>query len=160
MNKEAEDKWPSVNLAYEFVKPSYDWLQNRLDAVNDRIEFLLTFSSSVTIAVPVFVKALFDDVHFGSFWFMAAIGIFVLIAIIGTLGRISSGLKLISPQKLYAEWLSWSEWEFKKNAIYWAGEHFKYNASLVNKKANFALLMSAFLVIEIVFIVIWVTRST
>lgn len=96
-----EDKWPSVNLAYDFVKPSYDWLQNRLDAVNRRIEFLLTFSASITIAIPIFMKALFVDIHFDSFWFVFAIVIFIITAIVGIVGRIFGGLILVSPQKLY-----------------------------------------------------------
>lgn len=155
-----ESKYPSVDLAYEFVKPSYDWLQNRLDAVNGRIEFLLTFSSSITIAAPVFVKALFRDISFGSCWFVGAIVVFVLIALVGLMGRISSGLKLISPQKLYNKWLGWSEWEFKKNAIYWAGKHFQHNALLINKKANFGIAMTILLAIEVVFIVLWIAQST
>jgi len=162
MEKEVNNEgsqYPSVELAYEFVKPSYDWLQNRLDAVNSRIEFLLTFVSSVTVAAPIFVRALFSDIGFGSLWFKAAVVVFVLSAIVGIIGRIYSGLKLISPQKLYDEWLSWSEWEFKKNVLYWAGQHFKYNASLVNRKANFAIVMSLLLVAEIVFIVLWVAVS-
>jgi hypothetical protein len=158
--KSVEDSWPSVGLAYDFVKPSYEWLQNRLDAVNSRIEFLLTLSSSITVATPVFAKALLTDIYFGSCWFVAAIVVFVSIALIGLIGRMFSGLKLISPQKLYDGWLSWSEWEFKKNAIYWAGKHFQLNASLVNKKANFGVVMTALLVIEVVLIVLWVASSS
>ncbi len=109
MNEKAEDKWPSVQWAYEFVKPSYEWLQNRFDAVNTRIEFLLTFSSSITLAIPIVVKVLFPDVNFGSLWFMSAMGIFLLTAIVGILGRIYGGLKLVSLQKLYNEWLNYSE---------------------------------------------------
>jgi len=83
MLEESEDKWPSVNLAYELVKSSYDRIQDSFDAVNNRIEFLLTFSSSVTLAAPIFVKALFNDIDFESSWFIAAIGIFVFTAIVG-----------------------------------------------------------------------------
>lgn len=155
-----ESKYPSVSLAYEFVKPSYDWLQNRLDAVNGRIEFLLTFSSSITIATPVFVKALFRDISFGSCWFVSAIVVFGLITLVGFMGRTSSGLKLISPQKLYNKnWLGWSEWEFKKNAIYWAGKHFQHNALLINKKANFGIAMTILLAMEVVLIILWVAQS-
>jgi len=158
-SKQAENQWPSVGLAYDFVKPSYDWLQNRLDAVNTRIEFLLTFASSVTVAVPVFVKVLFSDIGFGSLWFIAAIVAFILCAIVGIMGRNYSDLMLISPQKLYEKWLSRSEWEFKKDAIYFAGQHFQHNTSLVKKKDKFAILMSVLTVAEIIFIVLWVTVS-
>jgi hypothetical protein len=157
MNEKAEDKWPSVHWAYEFVKPSYEWLQNRFDAVNARVEFLLTFSSSITLAIPIVVKVLFPDVIFWSLWFMSAMGMFLLTALVGILGRICGGLKLVSPQKLYNEWLNYSEWEFKKNAIYFAGEHFIYNSSQINRKVNFTIIMSILLVLEVAFIIIWIT---
>lgn len=157
--KQAESQWPSVGLAYDFVKPSYDWLQNRLDAVNSRIEFLLTFASSITVAAPVFVKALFSDIGFESLWFYAAIVAFVFCAVVGIISRAHSDLKLVSPQKLWDKWLSRSEWEFKKDAIFFAGQHFKHNTSLVNKKANSATVMSMLLVAQIVFIVLWVAVS-
>ena len=155
MTEQNEIKWPSVNLAYEFVKPSYDWLQNRLDAVNKRIEYLLTFASSITVATPIFAKALNPDINFALWPFIVSMFLFILIAIIGFVGRIISGIKLVAPGKLYEKWLNWTEWEFKKNAIYWAGKHFKHNASLINKKSNFAICMGILLVLEVVFIVIW-----
>ena len=158
-SKQAENQWPSVGLAYDFAKSSYDWVQNRFDAANGRIEFLLTFASTVTVAAPVFIKALYTDIGFGSSWFKAAIIVFVLSAIVGIAGRMYGGLKLVSPQTLYDKWLSRSEWEFKKDTIYFAGQHFEYNASQVNKKANLAILMSVLLVAEIVFIVLWVASK-
>jgi hypothetical protein len=155
---EMEAQYPSVELAYGFVKPSYDWLQNRLDAVNSRIEFLLTFVASITVAAPVFVRAVFNDIHFGAL-FYAAIGVFSLSAIIGIAGRMCSGLKLISPEKVYNKWIMWSEWEFKKNALYWAGQDFNHNASLVNRKANFAIAMSLLLIAEVILLALWVALS-
>ena len=69
------------------------------------------------------------------------------------------GMRLLSPQELYKQWLGWSEWEFKKNAVYWAGEHFKANASLVNEKGNHALAMNALLFLEVACILVWVLVS-
>lgn len=154
--KKQENKWPSVEIAYEFVKPSYDWMQNRLDAVNTRIEFFLTLSSSVTVAAPIFAKALYTDIEFGAWSFKVAMAVFGLIIATGVWGRIYSGLKLVSPERLYDKWLKWTEWEFKKNAIYWAGKHFKHNASLVNRKANFAIAMGILFALEVVFMVLWI----
>ncbi len=34
---EEEVRWPSVDLAYEFVKPSYELLMGRVDAANGRM---------------------------------------------------------------------------------------------------------------------------
>jgi hypothetical protein len=155
---EIEAQYPSVELAYGLVKASYDWLLNRLDAVNSRIEFLLTFVASITVAAPVFVKVVFNDITFGAL-FYAAIGVFSFSAIVGIAGRMYSGLKLISPEKVYNKWLMWSEWEFKKNALYWAGQDFNHNASLVNRKANFAIAMSLLLIVGVLLLVLWVALS-
>lgn len=156
MDDKLEDKFPSVNLAYEFVKPSYDWLQNRFDAVNSRIEFLLTFTSSITLATPIFVGTLFPTVDFVSLWFMLAMGVFILTSIAGIWGRMYGGMKLVNVKKLYDEWLEDSEWEFKRDSIYFAGKHFDYNHKQVNTKANFGLTMTILFVIEIIFLLVWI----
>ncbi len=154
-----ETQYPSMNLAYEFVKPSYDWLQNRLNAVNTRIEFLLTLSFSITVAIPIFMSALIDDIDFGAWWFVAIIVVFIIIALIGLVERMFGGIKLVSPQKLYDEWLELSAWEFKRSSIYWAGKNFQDNASLINRKANCGIAMTVLLVIEIIFILLWARLS-
>lgn len=151
-----EQKWPSLDLAYSFVKSSYDSLQNRLDAVNARIEFLLTLSVSINIAIPIFMKALFDDIYFGSYWLVAVTVVFVFTVIIGLIGRMLSGMILVSPQKLYDQWCGWSEWKFKKHAVYWAGKHFQHNASLIRKKANLGIVVTVLLAVEVGLIFLWI----
>ncbi|MDO8567691.1 MAG: hypothetical protein Q7R57_03135 [Dehalococcoidales bacterium] len=37
-------KYPAVELAYEFVKPSYDVMVSRFEAANFRIQNLLTWA--------------------------------------------------------------------------------------------------------------------
>jgi hypothetical protein len=157
--KKAEGQWPSVDTAFDIVKPSYDWLLSRFDAVNGRIQPLLTFSATLTVATPVFVKTLFPDVDFASPLFIAAIVAFVLTAIVGTLGNMITGVQIMNPQKLYDRWLSWPTWEFKKNAIYWAGRDFNANASKVNKKGNCLLVVNGLLVLEVLLVVCWVAVS-
>jgi hypothetical protein len=155
----SEDKWPSVDLAYDIALLSYDWLQQRLDAVTKKTQFLLTIASSITLATPVFAKALLPNISFSSLWFETAIGFFVLTVVVGLIGWMWGGLELISPQKLYEGSLSKSVWEFKKDVVYWAGEHFENNASLVNRRANLAIAVSVFLVLEIVLLVAWIVTS-
>ena len=73
-------KYPSVDLAYEFVKPSYDWMLNRFQAIDSKIQGLLTFATAITAAIPVFAKAI--HVNFSSAWFYAAIITYVLFAVL------------------------------------------------------------------------------
>jgi hypothetical protein len=155
----SEDKWPSVDLAYDIALLSYNWLQQRLDAVTKKTQFLLTTASSITLATPVFAKALLPDITFSSLWFETAICVFVLTIVVGLVGWMRGGLELLSPQKLYKESLGKSVWEFKKDIVFWAGEHFENNASLVNRRANLSIAMSVFLVLEIVLFVAWIVTS-
>ena len=42
------DEFPSLDLAYEFIIPSYDWALRRLDAVERRIESLIVIVTATT----------------------------------------------------------------------------------------------------------------
>jgi hypothetical protein len=55
--------------------------------------------------------------------------------------------------------LHYPEWEFKKNAVAWAGEHFKDNVRVVQKKARTAAWMTAAFTVELLFILAWVVTS-
>ena len=52
----AED-YPGINLAYDFVRPSYDWATNRLDAMDARLRGIQAFVSGFTLGAPVIAKA-------------------------------------------------------------------------------------------------------
>lgn len=92
----------------------------------------------------------------GSIWLLLAITSFVINAVIGVIGRMLTGFTMISPEKLYYGWLGYPKWEFKKNAVYWAGQHFKANTILINKKGRIAEGMTILLLLEILFIALWV----
>ena len=47
------DEYPSLDLAYDYVRPSYDLLSRRLDAVENRGRAVLTFASTLTFAMPL-----------------------------------------------------------------------------------------------------------
>lgn len=155
-NREAEDTWPSVETAYEFVRPCYDWAQSRLDAIDSRIQTLLAFAASITTVIPVFVTSVMQAPNFKSTWFFLALATFLAIAVVGIIARSCGGLKLVSPQKLYEGWLHYSEWEFKKNAIYWAGQHFESNRSIINTKAILANIMMILFFVQGLFWFLWV----
>ena len=152
-------RWPSVDLAYGFVLPAYQWAQQRLDAVDSRIQTLQAFAASITIAAPVFAAAIVTDIQFDSIWFVLALGAFGITVVTGAIARAWGTVQIISPQRLYQAWLHLSEWEFKKNAIYWAGEHFETNRTLVNGKGWVPMGMTAAFLAEAVFLLIWIGRE-
>ena len=60
---------------------------------------------------------------------------------------------------LYDRWLHYSEWEFKKNAIYWAGQHFNANVSRINIMGWILTGMIALFSVEVVLLLVWAIVS-
>lgn len=155
----SEATCPAVHVAYDFVGPSYASIMQRLDAVNSHLETLQTFAASITLAAPILAASVVKDVDFRSPWFLSAFSIFMVVIVIGAVARVRGSLQLITPQSLYDDWLHYSEWEFKKNAIYWAGQHFKANRSLVNNRAHAAFGMTVLLLLEMGLLLAWVVTQ-
>lgn len=155
----SEATWPGVDIAYDFVSSSYAWILQRLDAIDSRIQTLQAFAASVTLAAPILAASVIKDVDFRSPWFILALFVFITVVVVGAAARVWGSVKLISPQVLYDQWLHYSEWEFKKNAVYWAGQHFDANRSLVNNKGWAALGMTALLLIEVGLLLAWVVTQ-
>lgn len=157
--KKLEDIRPSIDLAYEYVRPSYEWLQSRLDAANNRLQYIVTLASTITVAAIVLGKAIFTDISYSSVWIWLTLVTFVLIAAVAMIGRMLSGMKLTTPKKLFEDWLGLPELEFKKDAVYFAGQHFEYNSALVSKKGRFADVATGCLLLEIAFVATWMIVS-
>jgi hypothetical protein len=156
---EDEAQFPSVELAYEFVKPSYDWMLSRLEAINTKIQGLLTFATTLTVAMPIFAKAIFDDVDYNSWWFYGAIIGYVLLTVIGIWGIRKGNIRLVHPKNLYDKWLDKSPWEFKKDTIYFAGEDFEDNKKIIEGKSLCRDIMTILLLVEIFSIIVWIVKA-
>lgn len=154
-----ESKYPSVDLAYEFVKPSYDWMANRFEAINTKIQGLITFATTITAAIPILVKAIFTDVAFNSLWFYGAIIAYVLLIIIGIIAMKMGAVRLVNPSRLYKQWLYKSHWEFKKDIIYFAGEDFRDNKDAIDAKIHLRDSMIILLLGEMVCIIVWIATA-
>ena len=151
-----ESRYPSVDLAYEFVKPSYDWMVTRFEAINSKIQGLLTFAATITVAFPIITKAIFSDIAFSSPWFYVATAAFAFLVVTGIVGLRIGSITLLSCKILYDKYLHYSHWKFKQMVIYWAGEHFNENKKLIDKKAYFGDAMTIFLLVEILCICLWI----
>ena len=163
-NLPQESDWPSVDLAYEFVAPSYDWIQRRFESVERRIQTFLAFTATLTLGVPALMAALFDSpTHgFGSVWFIAAMVVAALTLTLGIASVIisnTSGIWYINPENVNQDWLDYSEFDFKKNAIYWAGQHFNASASLIYKMEWMLTGMLVLFSVEVVLLLAWVLTT-
>ncbi len=152
--------WPSVGLAYEFVIPSYQWMLMRLEAQDSRIHTLQAFAATVTLAVSTVAPSIRKSILFSSPWVLGSVFLFLLIVAIGIFARTWGALILANPRIAYDKCLHYSEWEFKKNALYWAGQHFDANLSLINKKARLVLTMTWIFAMETITILIWLISAS
>lgn len=152
-------RYPSVELAYEYVKQSYDWMLNRFDSTNKKIQNLLTFAVTITAAIPLFAKVIFNEIGFNSGWFITAIVVFAALVVIGIIGQRVGVFTLINPKFLYDKFLHYTKYEFKKMVLYWAGEHFRSNKRVLNRKCLFLDIMTGLLLCEIVLVIFWIVTQ-
>src|SRR5919109_1630164 len=138
----SEDTWPAVNDAFAFVVPSYQMLLARFEAADSRLTSFITMVTTVTLAAPVFLKSVRTDLRFTSPWFMIAMGCFLAVVGLGIWGRLHGRLVLPNPRVLYNESLSESPWEFRKNALYYAGQHFERNAAVIDFKGRLTVYLT------------------
>ena len=155
---DAEREWPAVARAYDFVMPSYQWLVSRYESAEGRLTTLITIAATVMFGIPVFAKNLRPDISFSSFWFRAAILCLLAAGIAGVVGRVRGRVVLPNPKILY-DHLHESEWEFRKNAIYYAGEHFEANRRTIEWKHRLADLASGCLLLAALAAVAWLLAS-
>jgi hypothetical protein len=144
-----KDLFPGVDRAYDFVVPSYQLLVARFEAADGRLNNLVTFISSMVVGLPVFARAVRPPL------FRVAIAVLVVAAMVGISVRLSGRLKLVDPTVLYREALQETEWEFKKNAIFYAGRHFTANADAIDRKGDGALITSLLMLVALVIAAAW-----
>ena len=157
--KSLESQYPSVDLAYELVKSSYDWMLNRIEAINSKIQGLLTLATAIAAAMPILAKAMFANVDFQSMWFYGAMVTYILLVVIGTFGLSMGRVRLIHPKNLYAKWLSDSTWEFKKNTVYFGGQDFEDNKKIIELKSCLRNIMNILLLGELLTVMFWIAAA-
>ena len=157
--KEQEERYPAVKYAYDFVQPSYTLAVSRFEASVTRIQAAMTFAATLTTAAPVIGASLNKDINFRSLYFYTALGVFLVVMILGLIARNYGQLILTSPDVLREKALHMSEWEFKYYTTYYAGQHWEHNRRLVNEKARFEICMAVLIVTETIAVVLWLATS-
>jgi hypothetical protein len=155
----SEVTWPAVPFAYEFVIPSFDWMSQRLNAVEARLQTLIGFAATVTVAAPVLATAVLKQPKFDSMWFIWGVLMFFAIAAVGIAVLNTGDLQIISPQMVYKKYLHYSEWEFKKNILYSAGQGFEANANLVKTKGTVLTILSIVFLGQILLLVVCIATG-
>lgn len=146
-------EYPGVELAYPLALASYDVAQKRYDALDNRLQTLIAAAVTISLAVPVLGQS--RGLSFHSKWFIGAAGCFIAAMVLGVHARLSGKLEVINPMKMYRNWLHLSEWEFKKDAIYRAGEAFNENKRAIDAKSRYGLLSFIGFLLEAILLAAW-----
>ena len=154
------EKFPGVETAYDFIIPSYQLVELRMQAADSRIQGLQAFAATLAVAATVLASGLNDDIEFGSPWLWTALAAFVATVFVGATAHVFGNFNLISPNRLFEDWLWREPWQFKKDLLAFAGEDFHKNVSRVNLKGYAAILMTGLFVLETVCLVVWVVTES
>jgi hypothetical protein len=149
--------YPAVELAYPIALSSYETFLKRLDALDGRVQTTQAFIVTVTLAIPAIAAN--KGLPFSSFWFWLALAAFALTNAFAFLARLQGTITLLHPQVLYDEYLSDTDWEFKKNLIYWAGQHVECNNQVLLLRARLLLWACLIFLVEVVALVVWVAAG-
>ena len=149
-----EEKYPSVKLAYQLAIDSYEELRRSRDSIHKFLNSLLSIALSLLLAVPLVGKA-FDltPKSCDKACLYAVIGVFVFalaVCLCGLVGRLKYKVPMIDPRKLFKNKLHLSEWEFKKDMIYEAGQAFDSSSSSLENKWRWAIATTVCLILQIV----------
>ncbi len=148
-------QYPGIPLAYDYVRPSYELVARRFEAVEGRLRAVLGIAATLTLAAPVFIAAVAGHRDPLSPWFLLAAGLFILVLIVGGFGLRSGDLWLLNPNKLYDQTLHLDDLTFKQHLLAWAGEDFERNVRLVRRTAWCADGVIALLLLELACLVGW-----
>lgn len=154
----------SLDLAFELVPASYDWMLRRMDALERRIDSLLLFIATLTFAIPTVTIAIsrtpespgFDIASLHNVFAGLALACFLGAIVVGLKGRGMGELKLIILSGLLAYQKDKTKQEFQRGMINLAGEHLDKNRAFIARKALFADILSVIFVAEFVLWAIWV----
>jgi hypothetical protein len=145
---------PSVETVYPLAIQSYETAVKRFDALDSKLNTLVTFAVTVSLAIPVLANS--KGISFHSYWFGVAALAFILGIGVATYARVMGTLYLLDPRVLYDSYLDLEPWQFKRHAIDWAGDNWQHNKNLINRNGNLAALAATLFALEAVAVGAWV----
>ena len=149
-------EYPSIPLAYELAMGSYEILLKRLDALDARIQSVMTLSVTVMALSPPLAVA--RGLSFYSPWFFLALAAAAAVFGFGSRARMQGTIKVLDPNELYLETGS-EPIEFQNNMIAWAGEDFKLNVALLDKTWKRSAWLIALFFLQALGLVAWAVAA-
>lgn len=139
--------------------PSYQWMIARIDAVDGRIQALTTFVATITLGVPAFGRAVGSTLPFTSPWFIGAGLVATATVLLGIVARGRGVIALPHPSKLYETSMELTKWEYQRDALFFAGEHFTANNRSLESKHRALMGMTSLFLLELACLFVWAVRA-
>lgn len=149
----------ALHEAYQFVMPSYGWLNTRYDAVNAHIQTMISLVVGFTFSGVALGSVLVtkDNVqpNYLSLWFILAIVAALSAIVVGLVGRRHGAMTLVDIG--YDEELIKKEPEdFKAWMVAYAHRHFEKNSNVIRRKSLYADAVGIIMGFEAALLTIWV----
>lgn len=144
---------PSIELAYPLAIASYETAQKRLEAVEKRLQEVMAFAIALTLAVITVLAG--KNYNFRTHGFYTAVICFLLGIGICFYARLSGHLIVISPKKLFDNFVEMPTREFQRQGIYFAGKNWEINNQTLLRKSRLTNLAVFFFTVEFILLGIW-----
>ena len=155
--KPDENPYPSTEAAYELAIQTYSLAIQRADAMDARLQSVMSMASAIAFAIPLAARNMglcFDTPYFG-----VIVVLFVVEFVVYIVGRFCVGggnLEGVDPKQLHEEYLHRPEAEFKRDMIWFAGETWeRNNAKLIRPRWVCAVILSFVLAAKVLVFCGW-----
>jgi hypothetical protein len=112
--------YPSIGLAYDLAASSLDLPRARWDAMDNRIQSLVTINTTISGAFIVFLSD--HGLPIVSWRFRIAMTAFAAGIVLALIARWRGELQVVSPSKLFDKYLGLNQLEFKTQIIHILGD--------------------------------------
>ena len=152
-----EEEYPGVEVAYDLTVAACESIIKRIDVMDGRLQTIMAFAATTTAVVPSVANS--RGLTFRSNWLYAALGLFIVQLLLGTIARTFGTMKLVRPHVLWERWLEKESWLFKKDFIFFGKGHFDHNANLLRRRWRLMLVINFLFFVEVLLLVVWVATA-
>lgn len=146
----------AVNLAYEFVRPSYEHLIQRRETIESRARTFMIFATTGMLAALTLASTAFGKPDLSSPWLLAAGACYTLIVLAGLTAQVGGRVTTVDLSIMVEDWLKLSALEFKRYMLVHAAETARLKAPILNRKGYMADFIGCLLIAQVGFLVLWV----
>lgn len=149
-----EKNYPSIELAYPIAVSAYESMIKRFDAVDAKIQNMMSFAIALFIVIPTIGNQ--RQLSFNAGWFIISILFLTASVLISLVARFTGKVILLSPTNLYQEWIGLEQITFKKDFIYVSGKAMTDMESRIERKWQLNNLSLLFYFVAVVLSGFWV----